>query len=616
MRTRAILTTAALLAADALVGSLAGQARMPPDVQAHDKLHAAKPKMATEIPPAITVRDSIETRLRTLRFTDGFRGDATVHKVYDNLDFQRGAQAFLTPTPAASLSARCKGIGSFGPDSRTVLMAESQLDARWLFLTANAESDYAVACLDRKNGAVVVEDPPNTVGTPASFTGERTSWHGFDRFDFVMDETALTVQPITASPDERTGVIGQVKGQVRCVVVVPKQAAPGKPWSWRGRYFDHEPQAEIELLKRGFHIGFIQSDAGKPWDAWYTFLTERHGLSKKPAFIGMSGGGRNAFTWATANPDKVSCIYADNPLITRESLMRLGELAQRDVPLLHICGSLDPLLGDHTLPVESIYQQLGGRISVMIKDGAGHHPHSLRDPTLIADFIGLSLEQASGASPAFAGKKFTKSSFYGVENHYRDFPKEGMYITCRGPWFSESYDRYGFKPDSATGTFAVIAPKMAAPGKPWVFRADFVTRDAVVDLALLHKGFHIVTGPGPTDTNGTDLQRWSAVYKYLVGQGFGGVPRSLHRARPLLRDKELRQNRCPRSKPLSRLGLWRPCNAAGTPPRICHEANHGRRRPSSWGSLRVGHREPGQGQLHLRRESGPTQQHVENATAR
>jgi hypothetical protein len=35
---------------------------------------------------------------------------------------------------------------------------------------------------------------------------------------------------------------------------------------------------------------------------------------------------------------------------------------------------------------------------------------------------------------------------------------------------------------------AIIVPKAAAPGKPWVFRADFVTRDAAVDLALLGKG--------------------------------------------------------------------------------------------------------------------------------
>src|SRR4249920_3880962 len=48
-------------------------------------------------------------------------------------------------------------------------------------------------------------------GTPAGFTGEKTSWHGFDRFDFLMDDGALTVQPIKASPDEGTGINGQVK---------------------------------------------------------------------------------------------------------------------------------------------------------------------------------------------------------------------------------------------------------------------------------------------------------------------------------------------------------------------------------------------------------------------
>ena len=44
----------------------------------------------TDIPPAITTPDSVETRLGTLKFRDGFPDDATVQKVYDNLDFQRG----------------------------------------------------------------------------------------------------------------------------------------------------------------------------------------------------------------------------------------------------------------------------------------------------------------------------------------------------------------------------------------------------------------------------------------------------------------------------------------------------------------------------------------------
>lgn len=75
-----------------------------------------KPKMATEIPPAITIPDSIETRLGTLRFVDGFPDDATVEKVFDNLDFQRAVQAFLTTMPAASVWAQRKALKNFGPE--------------------------------------------------------------------------------------------------------------------------------------------------------------------------------------------------------------------------------------------------------------------------------------------------------------------------------------------------------------------------------------------------------------------------------------------------------------------------------------------------------------------
>jgi hypothetical protein len=49
-------------------------------------------KMTTDIPPAITTPDTVETRLGTLHFLDGFPDDATIAKVYDNLDFERGVQ--------------------------------------------------------------------------------------------------------------------------------------------------------------------------------------------------------------------------------------------------------------------------------------------------------------------------------------------------------------------------------------------------------------------------------------------------------------------------------------------------------------------------------------------
>jgi hypothetical protein len=370
-------------------------------------------------------------------------------------------------------------------------------------------------------------------GGGTAFAGEKSAWHdGFARYDFVMDEQTLAIAPFKAPAGEKFGVKDPPKGLRRCVVIVPKEPAPGNPWTWRGCYWDHQPQAEVELLKRGFHVAYISANAalrpGKHWDAWYAFLTTQHGLSKKPAFIGMSRGGEFAYTWACANPDKVSCIYADNPGGNRELLTKIGTLASHDVPLLHVCGSIDPLLGKVSTAVEGIYHQLGGRISVMIKEGAGHHPHSLRDPTPIADFIVQSVASPGPAgriaSPSYLDGRVTRTNFYGVESAYRDFPKEGMHITCRGPLFTECYDRYEFEIAGVEGFITVIVPKTAAAGKPWVYRAGFVDRDGLVDLALLSRGFHIVVGPVPYNSDGPVLAQWNAVYKHFIGHGFAKKP--------------------------------------------------------------------------------------------
>jgi lysophospholipase L1-like esterase len=377
--------------------------------------------------------------------------------------------------------------------------------------------------------AKVIGDAIAPKATAAALDGGKSVWHdGFVRYDYVMDEQTLAITPFTAPEGERFGVKDPPKGQRRCIVVTPKQPAPGNPWSWRGCYWDHQPQTEVELLRRGFHVAYISANAtlrpGKEWDAWYAFLTEKHGLSRKPAFIGMSRGGEYAYTWATSHPDKVSCIYADNPGGNREALARLGDLAANDVPLLHVCGSIDPILGRYSTVIENIYQQYGGRISVMIKEGYGHHPHSLRDPTPLADFIVQSVQARPAVVPDFVSSRFTRSSFYSVENSYRDFPKEGTYITCRGPYFADCYDRYAFDLPGVEGTITVIAPKTPAPGKPWVFRADFVNREAAVDLALLAKGFHIVTGPVPYNADGPSLAHWNTVYKHPTGHGFSAKP--------------------------------------------------------------------------------------------
>src|SRR5438552_1172916 len=66
--------------------------------------------------------------------------------------------------------------------------------------------------------------PSPAAGAPPSFGDQKTSWHGFDRYDFLMDEADLSIKPYQAAPDEGTAVKAQVTGQRRCVVVVPKAA--------------------------------------------------------------------------------------------------------------------------------------------------------------------------------------------------------------------------------------------------------------------------------------------------------------------------------------------------------------------------------------------------------
>jgi len=358
------------------------------------------------------------------------------------------------------------------------------------------------------------------------FDGEKSEWHeGFERYDYVMDEETFAITPFKRPDTEKFAVGNPAKGKRRCIVVVPKEAAAGNPWSWQGCYWDHEPQTEVELLRRGFHIAFITPDPGKPWDAWYAWLTATHGLSKKPAFVGVSKGGVNEYDWTTANPDKVSCIYADNPAIRPEAFAKLAELAKNDVALLNVCGSADFLLQRHTLPIEDRYQQLGGRITVMIKDGHAHHPHSLRNPNPIADWIVEHLLPAAGARPEFAGEQFVKSYYYSLEGTNLWLKEEKTYASCRGPGFVECYDRFDETTSSQWGLtgLAVIVPKVVAPGKPWVFRADAITRDAAIDQALLARGFHIVTSP-LTAQSGAVRTQWNNAYQLMTDHGFSKKP--------------------------------------------------------------------------------------------
>ncbi|MGA8502157.1 MAG: hypothetical protein WB683_11455 [Candidatus Sulfotelmatobacter sp.] len=89
-----------------------------------------KMKMTTPIPPDITTPDSVETRLGTLRFFDGFPDKVTVEKAYDNLDFMRGVDVFLNTMAAASTLGNIEGLKSVGGSNETVVVHEDFVDAK------------------------------------------------------------------------------------------------------------------------------------------------------------------------------------------------------------------------------------------------------------------------------------------------------------------------------------------------------------------------------------------------------------------------------------------------------------------------------------------------------
>ena len=165
----------------------------------------------------------METRLGTLKFFDGFPDDATVEKLYDNLDFQNAVQAYLLGLAPVSQMANRKGILEVGPANTTVPIFETMMNARSIFLTPNNNTPYTWFWLDLRNGPLVVEVPPKVLGLIDDM------W-----YHFVTD----------------VGMVGPDKGEGGKYLVLP----PG----YKGE------------VPEGYFV--VRSATYSNWIAWRTFL--------------------------------------------------------------------------------------------------------------------------------------------------------------------------------------------------------------------------------------------------------------------------------------------------------------------------------------------------------
>jgi lysophospholipase L1-like esterase len=219
----------------------------------------------------------------------------------------------------------------------------------------------------------------------------------------------------------------------QCKVVKPKWSAPHHPWVWRARFWGHEPQTDIALLERGFHIVYCDvaelfgnAEAIAQWNQFYNEL-HHGGLAPKAVMEGMSRGAVYALNWAAVNPNKVACVYIDNPLLDMKSwpaglgkvvpaspdefkqfkddyhleteeqvrnfkgspIDKIAQIVKGHYPILILCADADEaaIPAENTLPFEKQAKELGGNITVIHKPGFKHHPHSLPKPTPIVEFI-------------------------------------------------------------------------------------------------------------------------------------------------------------------------------------------------------------------------------------
>jgi len=179
-------------------------------------------------------------------------------------------------------------------------------------------------------------------------------------------------------------------------VIVPRTAAPGKPWVFRADAITRDAAIDQALLARGFHIVIppLTAQSGSvrtQWNAAYKLMIE-HGFAKKPVMEGTGTAAGEAYAWSIENTDKVACIVGRNPalrsLMSKTSpLENLGPLAKAGVPLLHVCDKTDPWFDEQTKVVEQRYRALGGQITVVINENDRRSPLATADQTRVVDFI-------------------------------------------------------------------------------------------------------------------------------------------------------------------------------------------------------------------------------------
>jgi hypothetical protein len=217
-------------------------------------------KFSTQRPPGVYSPDKVETRLGTLKFTDGFPDKDTARTLLDNLDFQRAVQAYLLALPAVNQVGNRNAILSIGPVNATVPIWEGMVDARTVELTANDNTPYSWFWIDLRKGPLVIEVPPRVLGLVNDLWYRWVSDVGITGPDRGQGGKFLVLPP---------GYTGAVPDGFHVV----RPATFSNLVIWRSFVVDGSPKPGVEAVKAATRIYPLGQEAA----------------TKAPTFVDMSG---------------------------------------------------------------------------------------------------------------------------------------------------------------------------------------------------------------------------------------------------------------------------------------------------------------------------------------
>lgn len=261
--------------------------------------------LAQPVPPSITTPDKVTTRIGTLGFRDGMPSRDTATRVYDHIDFTHAYQAFVNTMQGANFEAIRRGFLAAGVKDNEILVFSRLMDAKSLFLTANADTVYFVGTLDLGKGPMILETPPKALGTLDDAWWRWVTDFGVPGPDRGEGGRYLILPPGYDGPVPEGGFY-TARARTNKVLIL-------------GRMFleNNDPAPAVELIRR--HTRIYPYDAGAAGTSIAQFLDGKAArlsrLATPPPTVFHEGSDR---VMNTIPPNDASYYEFLNDLVQRE----------------------------------------------------------------------------------------------------------------------------------------------------------------------------------------------------------------------------------------------------------------------------------------------------------